>query len=216
MSKLIIVGDIHGDVYKLRKLISKIPKNKQIVFLGDYINLGRHSKEVIEELIDISNSFDCIFLAGNHDLSLLNYLDGKIEFIEFATLGGIPTILSYIDKAKGDVRGQLSKLIPERHKIFLRKLAPYFENDEYIISHSGINCAKPFSRKISDLIYNKKFEEQIELSLGKTIVCGHFIQTNLKPFVTNNFICIDTGCGTLKNGVLTAINLSERSFISIT
>ena len=214
MNEFLVIGDIHGEVNKLKELLAKMPKDKHLVFLGDYINIGRNSKQVIEELILLDDQCECTFLAGNHDLYLLAYLEKKMEFIEYASFGGIPTILSYIDEAKGDVRNQLISSIPITHIDFLKGLHLYMETELYFISHAEVNFTRPYSRDKADLLYNKRYHEQIELVFEKTIICGHFVQSKLKPHISENFICLDTGCGTLNTGVLTAISLPERKVIS--
>jgi len=42
-------------------------------------------------------------------------------------------------------------------------------------------------------------------------VCGHFIQSNARPYLSDSLICIDTGCGSLENGVLTVLYLPSRN-----
>ena len=70
------VGDIHGCLHLLKKLIDIIqPTNEDtIIFLGDYIDRGPDSKGVIDFLIDLKDKTNCIFLIGNHEDMMLQYL----------------------------------------------------------------------------------------------------------------------------------------------
>ena len=69
MSKIIAIGDIHGELYKLLNLFARlsIGTNDTLVFLGDYIDRGKKSKDVINFLIKLSKDYNCIFLKGNHE-----------------------------------------------------------------------------------------------------------------------------------------------------
>ena len=54
-----------------------------------------------------------VFLRGNHEASFLAFLDGKLQFYEFAALGGIPTIKAYLSRASNDVRAEFLEVRPE-------------------------------------------------------------------------------------------------------
>ena len=74
-----VIGDIHGCVDELRQLVHAFPLNTsdQVVFLGDYIDRGPDSKEVVTFLVALQKQFpavDFVFLKGNHEDMLLSYL----------------------------------------------------------------------------------------------------------------------------------------------
>jgi len=74
--RLIAVGDIHGQFDMLRELMGKIKpsQNDLFVFIGDYIDRGDKSKEVLDFLIDFSLKYSAVFLKGNHEDMLLDVL----------------------------------------------------------------------------------------------------------------------------------------------
>ena len=100
-NRLIAIGDIHGEVEKLNSLIDKLDLQKQdrVIFLGDYIDRGKHSKEVIERILNLSKEIECVFLKGNHeDMLLKTRITKNKEDIEHWLLsGGIPTYDNYGD-----------------------------------------------------------------------------------------------------------------------
>jgi len=215
MNKYFVIGDIHGDIKNLEILlgVSEI-ENRKIIFLGDYVNRGKESKKVIQKLIDLKNkNQEIVFLAGNHDIAFIDYLDNN-NFVEFASAGGLPTLKSYLDTPNGDVHKQLIKVFPETHMHFLRSLTYYFEDEKYFISHAGINPKKPNSRALKDLIGNNSSLWALKNKeiITKKIICGHYLQKTKEPFVSKNLICLDTGCGTI-NGPLSGIYLPEEKII---
>ena len=73
---LYAVGDIHGEVGKLDALLDKLPlePGDRFVFLGDYLDRGFESRAVVDRLIALQKSCPCVFLLGNHESMLLDFL----------------------------------------------------------------------------------------------------------------------------------------------
>ena len=93
MQKIFVVGDIHGCFDKLRALMEKIPidfKRNQLIFIGDYIDRGSRSLEVVDYLIELKKRLPgTIFLKGNHEDMLENYLDGSFSKMIGQDLNGV-------------------------------------------------------------------------------------------------------------------------------
>ena len=83
--RLIAIGDIHGEITKLNNLIEKLTlqNNDKLIFLGDYIDRGQGSKQVVDKLIELSKSYECEFLMGNHEFALLEMFKGSSYFKNF-------------------------------------------------------------------------------------------------------------------------------------
>lgn len=163
---------------------------ERLVFLGDYVNRGGESRQVVEFLIDLSTDFDCIFLAGNHDRAFYAALNG--QFDEFLTMGGAATVRSYIRPPFADVESEFGNAVPLRHREFLSTLRDEFVIDELRVSHQ----LPPANRD------------------GRFRVCGHSPQPSTVPLVLSDRAFIDTGCGTLSAGVLTCFLWPAREFLS--
>ena len=101
-----VIGDIHGMLDPLKKIITEIRKLhylcsqevEKIIFLGDYIDYGPSSKEVIELLLGLE--FDTVFLAGNHEDLFLQYLRNSDLFKKYGNIyfrgnGGQETLYSF-------------------------------------------------------------------------------------------------------------------------
>jgi serine/threonine protein phosphatase 1 len=102
MEKIFVVGDIHGCFDKLYALMDKIPINyaqDQLIFIGDYIDRGPSSVDVVDYLIDFKKLVpETIFLKGNHEDMLQNYLDGSDRFT-YMLNGGQRTLDEYLNRS---------------------------------------------------------------------------------------------------------------------
>jgi predicted MPP superfamily phosphohydrolase len=98
---LYAVGDIHGEVGKLDALLEKLPleAGDRLVFLGDYVDRGLDSHAVVERLIALRKSYQCVFLLGNHESMFLDFLGWRNPAYfggeAFLMNGGDRTLASY-------------------------------------------------------------------------------------------------------------------------
>jgi serine/threonine protein phosphatase 1 len=198
------VGDIHGCLNTLRKLIEEklLPSlNDQIFFLGDYIDRGPNSKGVIDYLIKLKSlGFQVCTLKGNHEDVLLNlYLheSGKIKLPDYFELkkgwlhhGGDATLKSF-----GVT--QITQ-IPEKYIDWLQNLWYYKVTGDFILVHAGFNFElnNPFRDKPA-MLWAKEYEVKSQKVGYRTIVHGHVPQTlsQIREDVdTTNCYSIDNGC----------------------
>ena len=128
------IGDIHGMVHLLREMIAKIfdhSKNAGVeprfIFLGDYIDRGPDSKGVIDTLISLQQTSNCICLKGNHEDLALNAVDNKNELWLWLRNGGDATLSSYPDDK-----------ISDDHIAWMRTLPVKFEMENHIFCHAGM------------------------------------------------------------------------------
>ena len=75
MSNYWVIGDIHGEIRLLDRLLESILKflPDEIIFVGDYIDRGPGSREVIDRVMGLEGSKAC--LMGNHEMMMLNAID---------------------------------------------------------------------------------------------------------------------------------------------
>jgi serine/threonine protein phosphatase 1 len=217
MTPLAVVGDVHGDIVRLRAMLLDLQRtDRTIVFVGDYVNGAPYSAEVLEELsrLAMREPDRYTFLSGNHDLALLRYLrDG--DFAAFAAIGGVTTLHSYLNEVCGDVYPAFARVLPVSHRAFLERLEPYWERDGVLISHVGFDPANPNSRALETLVLGAGAPPFAATRFPcELVVCGHYVQSNGRPHRSEHLICIDTGCG-VAGGPLTAVLLPEQEFISV-
>lgn len=217
MRDLAIVGDIHGDSQRLSRLLEHLAgSNRLIIFVGDYVNRGPNSIGVLELLCELCerqpDAVRC--LIGNHELALLEYLDSG-DFGAFAALGGAMTIRSYMPAPHGDVHAAFRAAFPERHRKFLNSLLPFWESEELLVSHAGYDPASPWDRSIDVMARRRHPGMFHHLHRPRPlVVCGHYVQRSGLPYADESLICVDTGCGSVSSGPLTALLLPEREFLA--
>ena len=209
MSKIFAIGDIHGSFDQLKELIQKIPidfVDDTLVFIGDYIDRGPDSVEVIDYLLELKHRHPgIIFLKGNHEDMLEKFLDGTDRFT-YLLNGGQETLDSYLRAFKS--AGAFP--IPSDHMAFFKSLRLYYETEAYIFVHAGLRPKVPLaSQETEDLLWIRDKFIYSRYHFGKTVIFGH---TPLEePLVEANKIGIDTGA--VYGHALTCVQLPEIEFI---
>lgn len=119
------IGDIHGQYDKMAKLLWDLDTqdDDEVVFLGDYIDRGPKSKQVIDALIKINAAPFVTCLMGNHEeLCLVAHEEPTpTNQDNWIFNGGIQTLASY----KADH-------LPADHLAFMKGLPLHYETDDYI------------------------------------------------------------------------------------
>ncbi|MCK7509677.1 MAG: serine/threonine protein phosphatase [Desulfobacterales bacterium] len=121
MRRIFAIGDIHGCYDKLRALLDQLPidwSRDRLVFMGDYIDRGPQSFEVVEHLVELQARHPgIVFLKGNHEQMLADYLSGR-DRMTYLYNGGQQTLDSYLRQASASGRYP----IPDAHLRFFESL----------------------------------------------------------------------------------------------
>ena len=185
MSRIIAIGDIHGKLEKLERLISKlaIGKDDEIIFLGDYIDRGEDSRGVIDYIINLGVKCNVITLKGNHeDLVLCSKINPHSHMVGcWMSNGGYQTLNSYIPDDIFEVHGDFFEDLPLTH-----------ETENHIFVHGYLNSDIDVAEQNPDLCLWGRFDDIKPHKSGKIVVCGHTIQ-RWEPVDLGYKICIDTG-----------------------
>lgn len=215
--RIIAIGDIHGCLKTLEALLDKLElrPDDQLVFLGDMIDRGPRSREVIAFLMALAEKRTCHFVMGNHELMLLNYLKGD-DPVGWFYNGGKATLDSY-----GSANGLD---LPAEHLAFLRACSPWLETAQWFFAHGGLDPELTIADNLR--LYTPEefswqrmhmqpfFIENQEFNWNKTLVCAHTPVP--EPLLLDRLIAIDTGCVYTRNpllGNLTAVVLPERRIV---
>jgi serine/threonine protein phosphatase 1 len=211
VGKIFAVGDIHGCFEKLETLMGILdinPGQDVLVFVGDYIDRGPRSKDVVSYLIELGGRHDhVVFLKGNHEFLLERYLKGT-ESHMFLANGGDATLDSYM-RAGGGLGDQI---IPPDHRTFFDSLRYYYQTDDYIFVHAGLKPGITLKRqKESDLLWIRDEFIYSDVDFGRQVVFGH--TPFREPLILNNKIGIDTGA--VYGNKLTCVELPAMKFFSV-
>lgn len=188
--EIFAVGDVHGCYDPLCDLLRNIRAAKttarpEIIFLGDYIDRGPKSREVINLLtsIDVTQGFAPIFLKGNHEATLLDFLADPSVGPSWVQYGGAETLMSYgvnPPRLKGDEPGwieashKLRHSMPASHRQFFESLGLWADRGLYFFAHAGVDPDRPIdAQRESDLLWIRDPFLNDHRRLDRIIVHGH-------------------------------------------
>jgi len=224
------VGDIHGRADLLKALHRGIAADAAgaselrnvIVYVGDYIDRGMQSREVIDHLLqDPLPGFEKVYLKGNHDDSLLQFLRDADFGPTWFSYGGDATVLSYgVRMTPGksgrdrfeDMRQQLEANLPPAHLEFLQTLQMVYECGDYLFVHAGLRPGVGLQQQTAeDMMWIREDFLDSRHDFGKVVVHGHSVSE--APETRANRIGIDTGA--YASDTLTCLILEgdDRHFI---
>jgi len=153
-----VCGDVHGMVHTLEDLVRKIDaedRHAELIFVGDYVDRGPWSAEVVEYLLGLQKDRPAVCLRGNHDEFMDFFLNGTSEggmgleqgdpeeelgtFVWWMSNGGCPTLTSYGLTAELDILhlgADLKRAVPETHGAFFRGLPLYWRCETHFACHA--------------------------------------------------------------------------------
>jgi serine/threonine protein phosphatase 1 len=232
-TRIYAIGDIHGRLDLLKQLHEQIlidlvgcrAKRKLIIYMGDYVDRGMQSSEVLEYLSHHKIA-KCqnVFLRGNHEFAMLSFMRNPKQAADWLNWGGDATLFSYkinlFDgnkkrKSLPQLAEEMRESIPQKHIEFLDGLQNYHIEGDYLFVHAGVRPGLSLEQQtLKDmLMIRDDFIQGGSLdAIGRTVVFGHTIFN--QPFEGPQRIGIDTGA--YYSGKLTALVLegSKRSYLS--
>jgi serine/threonine protein phosphatase 1 len=217
---LYVIGDIHGCFDELVKLVEFLKIDQglsaedMVVFLGDYIDRGMQSHEVVEYLLMLQKEFPQVFfLKGNHEDMFLNFLGFEGHLGEgFLQNGGINTLISYSLSAL-DQPDEIFEQLPDDHIDFLQNLDRYIIVGDYVIAHAGLNPLRDLTNQVDEDLFwiRDEFISNIHY-FDKTVIFGHTPHQDV-VFHLPYKIGIDTGL--VYGHKLTCLELIKKKIFQI-
>jgi serine/threonine protein phosphatase 1 len=206
--RIFAVGDIHGCRDKLERLLDKIdwrPENREeLVFLGDYIDRGPDSFEVVDIVRSLKEERprEVVALKGNHEQMFVNFITGE-EPISLSHNGTKHTIVSY----------DQHRPFPVSHFMFFLKLDLFYETETHIFVHAGLRPGVPLDRQTeTDCLWIREEFLESEYDFGKTVVFGH---TPFRvPYIRPGRAGLDTGA-VFNEGRLTCMEILSGRLITV-
>lgn len=209
--RLLCVGDIHGSARELEILLAAVAPGPadQLVFLGDYVDRGPASNEVIALLVDLQARLPgTVFLRGNHEEMMMDFLgmEGARGSI-FLRAGGASTVASYGLDPEAATPEKFHAVLPETHRRFLEEsLQLHHQEDDYLFVHAGVRPGIPLAdQHRDDLLWIREEFLGQRHGLPQTVVFGHTPQ-RAAVFSRLGWIAMDTGC--CYGGLLSCLDLT--------
>ncbi|WWT40450.1 serine/threonine protein phosphatase [Staphylococcus phage PT94] len=214
-----VVPDIHGEYQKLLTIMDKIKNERKpeetIVFLGDYVDRGKRSKDVVNYIFDLISNYDnVVTLLGNHDDEFYNIMKNvdrlSIYDIEWLSRYCIETLNSYgvstvtlkysnveenlrnhYDFIKNELKRLKESEDYKKFKTLMVNCKKYYKEGKYIFSHSGGVSWKPIEEQtIDQLLWSRDFRPRKD---GLIHVCGHTPTSSGQVENHNNMLLCDVG-----------------------
>ena len=219
MDRLFAISDIHGCYklfYELVVNIIKLRKSDQLILLGDYIDRGDQSKEVIDFIMDLcKEGFNIMPLAGNHEVMLIDSYHESEMLPLWLMNHGLSTLMSFgIEDIKD---------IDAVYLEFFNKLEFYKVLGNLVFVHAGFDdmAIDPFSDNQA-MIWECMYSYKNPVLAEKTIIHGHRPKTisYVEKLINekSRVIPIDTGCvyGLESGyGYLSALEVNSMTLYSI-
>jgi len=225
--RIYAVGDIHGRADLLAQLLACIDDDRAAypaaraveVFVGDYIDRGPQTREVLDMLVARSRNRQLICLKGNHETYIPDFLHNPAILDRWRLFGGLETLVSYgitpsinpDEYERHELAAAFGDALPQSHRQFLAGLRSSFTCGDYFFCHAGVRPGVPLAQQHEqDLLWIREDFLQHEEGFGKIIIHGHTPVP--EPDIRPNRINIDTGA--YATGKLTCLVL-EREDITL-
>jgi len=222
-----VIGDIHGCLGPLTELIARIDRESpeaRLVFVGDYIDRGEESRGVIDHLrsLDRVRAVRPVFLAGNHEVMCLQFLDAPYDIGKrWLRFGGLQTLASYgVGLPTGtqgasmtDVRHALADAMGADTIAWIRSLPRMWRSGNVVVVHAAADPEMPIEAQTEDaLIWGHPKFGATPRRDGLWVAHGHTIVD--RPVAEAGKIAVDTGA--YATGHLTAARVSAEGVSFLT
>jgi len=214
-SRLFAIGDIHGCVDELAVMLAAIAPaaGDTVVFVGDYIDRGPASREVIDLLLEFQQGpGEAVFLKGNHEDMLLSFLGLPGRYGEsFLFNGGAPTLESYAI-GEGDLP-VAREMIPPGHLEFFSKLRHSYLRPPFLFVHAGVKPGLPLAdQDDEDLLWIRHDFIFHPHELDATVVFGH---TPMRTVMVDLPWKLGIDTGLVYGGKLSCVEFNEGALYQV-
>jgi serine/threonine protein phosphatase 1 len=201
--RTIAIGDIHGCSAALQALLDAVAPRRQdtVVTLGNYIDHGPDSKEVVLLLLALVGRCTLVPLKGDHEEMFLAALECQDDFRSWLGSGGDQTLRSYgVDHPRS---------MPRLHCSFLNSCNDHHETETHLFVHAGYQADLPLRRQPAAVLRRKSLDagRSGPHVSGKVAVVGHSPQKSGEILDLGHIVCLDTYCH--GGGWLTALDVGS-------
>lgn len=210
-----VIGDIHGCAGELDVLLDALaPQDEDsVVGLGDYVDRGPSSREVVERLIRLRREVpNAIYLRGNHEDMFLDYLGRGGTFGEaFLGNGGAATVRSYAIEGYRGARA--ASRMPEEHLAFFADLLPMHTVGSFFCVHAGVRRTLPLDeQRVEDLYWIRDEFVSADHPFPVTVLFGH---TPFRDVMLDLPFKIGLDTGAVYGNMLSALDLNSGELVQV-
>lgn len=184
--RILALGDIHGCDTALETLLGQLQVTADdcLVLLGDIVDRGPGTRQVIERLLDLQQHCDLHFVKGNHEQMLLGLLDGTYPVLNWLKYGGQEVLACYEDSLDN---------LPLEHREFLLSAVDSYETATEVFVHASLEPGIPLGEQLETWLRWTRFTgHEQPLPTGQRVICGHTPQSSGLPARSRGWVCIDT------------------------
>ena len=228
MSRKLVIGDIHGGLKAIHQVLERanVTNNDTLIFLGDFVDGWSESPAVLTFLIELQKKQPCIFIRGNHDELLLDWLLGNNENIDeklWFQHGGEATVKSYQN---------IDAETKEKHIRFLQSLQNYYlDTENRLFIHAGFTNMKGVEHEyfkplfywdrtlwetalaIDNQLSKDAITYPLRLKIYNEIFIGHTPVTKINQTIPVNKACVwNVDTGAAFKGKLTIMDVDTKEF----
>ncbi len=223
--RTLVIGDIHGGLRALHQIMERanVTPKDTLIFLGDYVDGWSQSPQVIDYLIELKTTNNCIFIRGNHDELLLDWLTKTKDNPLWYHHGGESTVLAYENISAETIKNHIEFIqslqnyhLDEQNRLFIHAGFTNMNGVDYeyfprlfywdrTLWETALALDKKMKK--TDLFYPKRLTLYEEIYIGHTPV-SRINKTT--PVNMVNIWNIDTGAAF--KGPLTIMDVNTKEF----
>ncbi|MGO9450605.1 MAG: metallophosphoesterase family protein [Candidatus Binataceae bacterium] len=213
--RLFAIGDIHGCADELEAILKAIAPGAgdTVVFVGDYVDRGPASHDVVELALDLQNGkAEPVFLKGNHEDMMLSFLGLPGHYGEsFLFNGGITTLESY-GLCEEDLTEAIHH-IPKHHLEFYKHLSVNYLRPPYLFVHAGIAPMLQIEeQQTEDMLWIRQEFIFNPHKIDATVVFGH---TPMRGVMIDLPYKLGIDTGLVYGGKLTCVEFNEGALYQV-
>lgn len=230
MKRTLVMSDIHGELKMFERLLSDLsydPNQDELILLGDYVDRGPKSKNVLDKVIELQAQ-GALVLKGNHEDMMVKALTTDDERVWKNWInhnGGTATLKSYgfteseftVLEEEEFIKPVLNSEALDQHIKFIKSLDHIIEKDNYIFVHAGVHPTIPIAETDPYILMWIREEFHTGYTGDKTVIFGHTptkifhgdLDNHTVYFGDNRIIGIDGGA--VYGGQLNCLELPKQT-----
>jgi Calcineurin-like phosphoesterase len=189
--RTIAIGDIHGCAFALETLLGVVDPTADdtVVMLGDAIDRGPDSRNVLDQLLELQTTSKLISILGNHEQMLLDAVDGLIPLQEWLVHGGAETLDSY-------GKNFTMRSLDPRHVAFLQTWGDVYETADHFFVHGNYLADQPLDAQPWEELRWESLRVRVPgpHTSGKIAIVGHTSNKQGRIVNLGHLVCLDTYC----------------------